>query len=75
MRRLKPRIDQAIAHQVQAARNFNPVPQTPPTPLLSLDHIPIIELEQMDRVVADEVMSCVSFISGTLLDDFAPTPD
>jgi hypothetical protein len=73
MRNLRPKIRELITSRAQTADAFRPPP--PPGRFRSLDHIPILELEQMDRVITDEVVSCVSFISGTLFDDFAPTPD
>jgi hypothetical protein len=75
MRKLKLKIDLVIASQVQTALTFSPAPLPPPAPIMSLDHIPILELEQLDRLITDEVVSCVSFISGTLSDDFVPTRD
>jgi hypothetical protein len=71
MRRLKPRADEIITRQTQGVRP--PPPLAPPViaalPNLSLDHMPIIALEEMDRQIGEATVTYVSFISGTLFGD------
>jgi hypothetical protein len=75
MQHLKPYADALIAESATLNRNAGTVPTPLPiqanaVPFRSFDHVPILNLEQMDTETGLEShSSCVSFIDGTLLED------
>jgi hypothetical protein len=80
MQQLKPIADQIISKLPKQVHGVGAVPQRFPSSVvvrgtLSIDHIPIFEVEETAPQAEPEILSsCVSFIQGTFAEDLTTSP-